>query len=67
MEKTHFRGLVIHLAKEDLRDLKVSQASLTEEVEHKVVLETYSRNLKRCLGVMEGDSEDSKYKQKAKT
>ena len=67
MEKTHFRGLVIHLAKEALRDLKVSQASLTEEVEHKVVLETYSRNLRRCLGVMEGDSEDSKFKQKVKT
>ena len=67
MEKIHFRGLVIHLAKEVLRDLKVSQASLIEEVEHKEALEIYSKNLRRCLGVMEGDSEDSKYKQKVKT
>ena len=66
-EKTHFRGLVIHLAKEDLRDLKVSQASLTEEVEHKVVSEIYSRNLRRCLGVTEEGSEVSKFKQKVKT
>ena len=66
-EKTHFQGLVTHLAKAALRDLKVSQASLIEEVEHKVVSEIYSRNLRRCLGVMEGDSEDSKYKQKVKT
>ena len=66
-EKTHFREPVIHLAKEALRDLKVFQASLTEEVEHKVVLEIYSRNLRRCLGVMEEGSEASKFKQKVKT
>ena len=66
-EKTHFRGQVTHLAKEALRDLKVSQASLTEEVEHKVVSEIYSKNLKRCLGVMGEGSEASKFKQKVKT
>ena len=66
-EKTHFRELVIHLAKEALRDLKVSLASLTEEVELKVVSVTYSRNLRRCLGVMEEGSEASKFKQKVKT
>lgn len=66
-EKTHFQGLVIHLAKEALRDLKVSLASLTEEVELKVVSVTYSRNLRRCLGVKEEGSEASKFKQKVKT
>ena len=66
-EKTHFRGLVIHLAREALRDSKVSLASLTEEVELKVVSVTYSRNLRRCLGVMVEDSEASKFKQKVKT
>ena len=65
--KTHFRELVTHLAKEALRDLKVSQASLTEEVEHKVVSEIYSKNLRRCLGVMEEDNEANKSKQKVKT
>ena len=66
-EKTHFRGLVTHLAKAALRDLKVSQASLIEEVEHKEVLEIYSKNLRRCLGVMEEDNEANKSKQKVKT
>ena len=66
-EKIHFRGLVTHLVREALRDLKVSQASLTEEAEHKVVLEIYSRNLRRCLGVTGEDSEASKLKQKVKT
>ena len=66
-EKIHFLEQVTHLAKEALRDLKVSQASLIEEVEHKVVSEIYSRNLRRCLGVMEEGSEVSKFKQKVKT
>ena len=66
-ERTHFRGLATHLAKEALRDLKVSQASLIEEVEHKEALEIYSKNLRRCLGVMEEDNEANKSKQKVKT
>ena len=66
-EKTHFRGLVTHLVKAALRDLKVSQASLIEEVEHKEVLEIYSKNSRRCLGVMEEDNEANKSKQKVKT
>ena len=66
-EKIHFQGLVTHLVKEALRDLKVSQASLTEEAEHKVVLEIYSRNSRRCLGVMVEGSGGSKFKLKVKT
>ena len=66
-ERTHFRGLATHLAKEALRDLKVSQASLTEEAERKVVLEIYSRNLRKCLGVMVEASGGSKFKLKVKT
>ena len=66
-EKTHFRELVTHLAKEALRDLKASQASLTEEAEHRVVLEIYSRNSRRCLGVMVEGSGGSKFRLKVKT
>ena len=66
-EKIHFQVLVTHLVKEALRDLKVSQANLTEEVEHKVVSEIYLRNSKRCLGVMVEGSVGSKFKLKVKT
>ena len=66
-EKTHFQGLVTHLVKAALRDLKVSQASLIEEVEHKEALEIYSKNLRRCSVVKAEGSGDSKSKQKVKT